>query len=78
MEEVISHKVRAKIGEFLCKNGFEDNGRGYFNEYCVVIVNDDHYCVEMDQGHMYSNDLSIYWLIGVLTYGGLMDKNYNQ
>ena len=78
MEETVSYRVREKIGEFLCKNGFEDNGRGFFNEYWSVIMEEDHYCVEMDQGHMFSKDLNIYWLIGVLTYNGLMDKNYKQ
>jgi hypothetical protein len=78
MEEIVNHKVRSKVGEFLGKNGFEDNGRGFFNEYCSVIIEDDHYCVEMDQGHMFSKDLNIYWLIGVLTHNGLMNKNYIQ
>lgn len=27
---------------------------------------------------IYSDDLQIYWLIGALTYTGLMDKNYKS
>ena len=36
----------------------------------------DHYEVEFGDGSMFSTDLSIYWLIGVLTYYDLMPREY--
>lgn len=33
---------------------------------------------ETGSWEVYSDNLSIHWLIGYLTYNGLMDKNYNQ
>lgn len=74
--------------DFLEKNGFKlhDNLYSWINGKCTVNVYSEHgyYDIIMfagnygESGRMYSNDLNIYWLIGVLTYYGLIDKNYNQ
>ena len=66
--------------EFLKKNGFEKiEPSSYVNDRCNVVFEDNHYAVADNEGNtMYSKDESIYWLIGVLTYYGFMDKNYNQ
>jgi len=67
------------IGKFLEANGFYKRGDNMFeNAHChVTILND---CYEItdyeDDGIMYSRDLNIYWLIGMLTYYGYMKKEY--
>jgi hypothetical protein len=80
------------IIEFLLKNGFtEVNPTIFTNDKCEVEINLDdinepyykitlNYIPENDntKGHIFSDDLCIYWLIGLLTYRGLIDKNYNQ
>ena len=49
------------------------------NDRCNVVFETDHYAVANNQGDvMYSEDMNIYWLIGMLTYHGYMDKNYKQ
>ena len=47
------------------------------NSYCILSYGDEFSEYGYD-GCMYSYDLNIYWLIGVLTYYNLIDKNYNQ
>lgn len=68
--------------EFLEKNGFDGDNDGYlfYSEGCRVCINSHYYSVLFynDRTTMYSPDLNIYWLIGILTYYGLIDKNYNQ
>lgn len=78
--------------EFLEKNGFKkETERVWSNEWCLVqIMNggnlpfyEDHYCVasftnNMEKEYMYSINLNIYWLIGVLTYYDLIDRNYKK
>lgn len=76
------------IKEFLGKNGFEIGENGVMsNSKCNVSIINNSYCIlaygnEFSEygydGCMYSYDLNIYWLIGVLTYYNLIDKNYNQ
>ncbi len=77
MTEVDIHEY---IGPFLKKNGFkkmEDNS--YSNDLCNVVISKTGYEVANNDGDtMYSYDHSIYWLIGMLTYCGYMDKNYNE
>lgn len=65
---------------FLKKNGFKRIERNsYANSMCNVVIDLWNYSVADNTGNtMYSKDLNIYWLIGVLTYYGYMDKNYNQ
>ena len=51
----------------------------YANHNCNVTYEDGYYGVSDNDGWaMYSKDENIYWLIGVLTYYGYIDKNYNQ
>lgn len=81
----ISKIMEAK--DFLEKNGFEIDSSGYeiMNNNCSVrIVHGEYYRIKVfkselnEVGNLYSRDLNIYWLIGVLTYYGLIDKNYIQ
>jgi hypothetical protein len=71
--------------DFLEKNGFKQDSNGTFiNGICAVRKSDYNYCIGTyendfgEEGFMFSQDLNIYWLIGVLTYYGLIDKNYIQ
>ena len=69
------------IETFLLKNGFariEDEFNGYTNYECKVYVDHDYFTIDFIEGIVYSDNLNIYWLIGFLTYNGLMDKNYIQ
>lgn len=76
------------VEEFLISNGFEKTeSKTFSNGKCKIIINatdepsdNDHYEI-VDIKHdasMYSDNLNIYWLIGVMTYYGFMDKNYKQ
>jgi hypothetical protein len=75
--------------EFLEKNGFKkESEMVWSNKKCLVYISDggrfvmeDYYCVTsfgdtMESEYMYSLDLNIYWLIGVLTYYDLIDRNF--
>lgn len=69
------------VKKFLELNKFEKGKVGHDNEYsnpqCKIIIHDDYYEVVMlDTAAMYSTDLNIYWLIGVLTYYDLMPQFY--
>lgn len=68
------------IHDFLILNGFEKLEKdSYVNEFCNIVIEEDHYAVADNTGGvMYSKDLQIYWLIGVLTYYGYMSKNYKN
>lgn len=67
---------------FLIKNGFDRmETNSYANDKCNVVINNNggYYAVANNLGDvMYSNDLTIYWLIGVLTYYDYIDKNYKK
>jgi hypothetical protein len=81
-------KTNKYIEEFLIKNGFKTSKLGWFvNTYCRIrIVDNKYYEVKInnnltdneESGSMFSNDLNIYWLIGVLTYNELINKNYKK
>jgi len=69
------------LGRFLENNSFYKLGHNvYDSAHCCVTIWDDY--IEIldykENGTMHSNDLNIYWLIGVLTYNGWMRKEYNQ
>lgn len=74
------------VRKFLTDNGFEAvKGEKdiYMNDKCIVRMFNDYYQVSGDRwpdikeyGFICSKDLSIYWLIGVLTWYELIDKNY--
>jgi hypothetical protein len=67
---------------FLETNGFKQvNDYTWENDKCTVQLLDFQYIVTdktPDPGTMFSDNLSIYWLIGVLTYRNLMDRNYKD
>jgi len=78
------------ITDFLEENDFNKiDDYNYSNDKCdVIIVNDvdnpfyriidnDKENLEHDV-YIDSHDLSLYWLIGYLTYYKLMNKNYKQ
>lgn len=65
---------------FLKKNGFKRMERNsYANDRCNVVIHSEYYAVSDNKGNaMYSANLNIYWLIGVLTYYGHINKDYEQ
>ena len=72
------------IGPFLLNNGFEKKeNNNYYNSECTIIVNKDYYevqFIEPDLGEvsMYTDSLSVYHLVGILTWFNLIDKNYKK
>lgn len=68
------------VATFLINNGFHGTEikNRYINDKCAVLINeeDEYYCVEFDGYTCFSSDLIIYWLIGLLTYENLIDRNY--
>jgi len=70
-----------EVTEFLEANGFvEISENRYGNDMCSIVINKLNYAItNINNGDtIYGNDLSIYWLIGVLTYYGHIDKDYKQ
>lgn len=70
--------LKNPIITFLKLNGFTKHKDGTLsNNKIKIIINKKNYTLITNDGaEMYSNDLNIYWLIGVLTYYDLIDKNY--
>jgi hypothetical protein len=73
------------IINFLGKNGFCFKDGIYVGEKCDVIIHGSNLSPYLEvvfkkvspKGRMYSGESGImYWLIGVLTYYGLIDKDY--
>lgn len=64
--------------KFLENNGFKKIEENSFaNDKCGIVYEDMKYTVSDNEGNtMYSENRNIYWLIGILTYYGFMDKNY--
>ena len=76
-----------EIEDFLLLNGFKKNKKkfSYTNKFCTVEImfnsqkEAEYYLVTDNDGcNMNSNTLNIYWLIGVLTYYGMLTKDYKQ
>jgi len=69
-----------EVGEFLKANGFATASESvYVNGKCNVIFNTTYYeIIDREGNAMYTESISIYALIGILTYCGFMDKNYKQ
>ena len=73
-----------EVIDFLEKNGFSkyDTSNDYVHSTnnSFVTIFDDCYEVYIPENDsvMWSNDISIYWLIGVLTYYNLIEKDYNK
>lgn len=67
------------IGLFLEQNGFQKTDEcAYSNGRCEVRIINDGYQVSSENGVVYSEGHNIYWLIGYLTYTGLMSKDYKN
>jgi len=68
------------VKAFLRANGFSRSKKNiYINDKCSIVINRVCYTVIYNKREMmFSNNLNIYWLIGVLTYYGYMDKDYKQ
>lgn len=68
------------IHDFLVLNGFKEIKNDVFeNKSCIVTIEIDTYTVkDATGGSVYSENLSIYWLIGFLTYYGFINKNYKN
>lgn len=68
------------VATFLINNGFRGTEREirYINDKCSVLIDEENefYQVEFDGYTCFSSNLSIYWLIGLLTYENLIDRNY--
>lgn len=66
--------------DLLTANGFRQEKHNVCsNKHVDVIINEDDYEIfikENEGSTMNSPTLNIYWLIGVLTYYGWMDRNY--
>ena len=70
----------SKVIRFLKNNGFKRvEKNSYANDKCKVEFVEEQYEVSDNEGcAMTSIGLNIYWLVGVLTYYGYIDKNYKQ
>ncbi len=67
------------IKNFLRSNGLEEVEIDEFqNEKVKVEIGIGAYAVTFGGGSMYSDDLNIYWLIGVLTYYNLIERDYKS
>jgi len=80
------------VGPFLLNNGFEkrEDNNYYNSEYtvytnpnCTVIVTGDQYQVifdypEVGEVSTYTDSLSMYHLVGILTWYDLIDRNYKK
>jgi hypothetical protein len=76
-------EINPYIGSFLLRNGFKGiEGDSYRNSECTVIVTGDQYEIQfIEEGlevSMYTDSLSIYHLVGILTWFNLIDKNYKK
>jgi len=83
---LFSHIVNTTtfIEDFLTRNSFKNMGDNtYVNKECSVKILKDCYEIEFvdpDFGEvtMYTGDLNIPQLTGVLTWHNLIDRNYNK
>lgn len=68
------------IEPFLFKNGLQKmEPCGYANDLCNVVIQDDCFAVSNNYGDVvYSDNHNIYWLVGYLTWMGLIRKDYRQ
>ncbi len=71
-----------EVKKFLLLNGFitvTENDvylKSGEDQDAFIRIHDNCYAIQFNGGVMYSVDLNIYWLIGVLTYYNIIDKNY--
>jgi hypothetical protein len=75
------------VTEFLIRNSFmELEGNTFSNALSTVVIHDDHYQVifmypDYDLGdnvEMFTESLNIFQLVGILTWFGLIDRNYSK
>lgn len=67
------------VTDFLTVNGFRQEKHNIWsNEHVDVTINERYYqvTIKKDGSFMQSDNLNIYWLIGVMTYYGWMERNY--
>lgn len=75
-----------KVKEFLENNGFERDEHEpsiYRGKKCNVRIFHSYFTIASrdwpdtkDLGFLHSKDLNIFWLVGALTWHGLIDKDY--
>ena len=70
--------IEAHIAPFLLNNNFKKVDEFcYANDFCGIEIQKEGYAVcDNDGNTMYSNDHSIYWLVGYLTWSGYLIKDY--
>jgi len=72
-------RISDLIKKFLIKNGFKESNEFLFiNDSCSILVTTEGYSIYFSEMSTYTQGHSIFCLIGILTYNGLMTKNYKQ
>ncbi len=75
------------VSGFLLRNSFmELNENTFSNALSTVVIHDDYYQVIFmnpdynlgDNVEMFTESLNIYQLVGILTWFGLIDRNYSK
>lgn len=75
------------VSEFLLRNSFMELERNTFsNALSTVVIHDDYYQVIFmypdynlgDNVEMFTESLNIFQLVGILTWFGLIDRNYSK
>jgi hypothetical protein len=67
------------VTKFLEENNFiQEKHNIWSNQFVDIVIEESGYevIIKEDSSSMLSQNLNIYWLIGVLTYNGWMEKNY--
>ena len=64
--------------EFLMKNGFTECENRYTNGKCSIVITHNYSVMDEDFSVTFSDDLNIYWLVGVLTWYGYIKKDYKK
>lgn len=76
-------EINPYIEFFLIRNGFSSARENQYSTIdCTIIVTEDQYEIQfIEEGlevSMYTDSLSIYHLIGILTWFNLIDRNYKK
>jgi hypothetical protein len=75
------------VEEFLIRNSFmELNEKTFSNALSTVVIHEDYYQIifmnpDYDLGdnvEMFTESLNIFQLVGILTWFGLIDRNYSK
>lgn len=70
--------MKQYIENFLIKNDFKKSKNVYTNNNCSVIIYDSNIGVRHGVGETFCKSHNLYWIIGYLTWFGLIDKNYQK